>query len=300
MVISLRYYGKTLFFLGTITSVFSFVSLSTRGALVYVVLLCLFLTWYILRDRKSKYIVLSLFATLAVSYFVFGGLISGAVYIDDSGHISLDVGVSSDKKGSRSTLEEIEWRFGASTRMGTAFINLYNRGEAAGFNPIKHSLMGFLPRSLNPDKPIPSTLDGHDIYSQGMYIISREIYGYGTYNMVEFPTGGHFYWEFGFSGVLFLSTISGMYIGLCAYFFSKLGIVVIPLMIAVFKPWGYVDPKIWVSDIALQIYQIILPLILLIFIIHFIQCVRYIFPKKPNPGYVRAGQPRETGTLTVY
>ena len=38
-------------------------------------------------------------------------------------------------------------------------------------------------------------------------------------------------------------------------------------MVAVFKPWGYMDPKIWVSDIVIQIYQIILPLILLVVIV---------------------------------
>jgi hypothetical protein len=154
--------------------------------------------------------------------------------------------------------------------MGTAFINLYERGEAAGINPIKHSLMGFLPRSLSPDKPIPSTLYGDDIYSQGMYIISREINGYDTFNMVEFPTGAHFYWEFGIIGVLVLSAISGLYVAICAHFFSKLGVVALPLMLAVFKPWGYAEPKIWVSDIAMQIYQIILPIILLVLIIRFV------------------------------
>ena len=40
-------------------------------------------------------------------------------------------------------------------------------------------------------------------------------------------------------------------------------------MIAVFKPWGYVDPKIWVSDIVMQFYQIIFPLVLLVFILRF-------------------------------
>jgi hypothetical protein len=130
--------------------------------------------------------------------------------------------------------------------------------------------MGFLPRSINPDKPIPSTLDADDIYSMGMYIIFREVYGYNNnYSMVEFPTGAHFYWEFGVLGVLVLSAISGLYVSLCAYFFSKFGMVALPLMVAVFKPWGYVDPKIWVSDIALQLYQIILPFILLVIITRF-------------------------------
>ena len=176
---------------------------------------------------------------------------SSQLYLNESGNISVISGVSSKgKTRKRSTFEEIGWRFGASTRMGTAFINLYERGASAGINPIKHSLMGFLPRTINPNKPNPSTLVADDIYTQGMYIIYREIHGYDTYSMVEFPTGG-------------------LFIGLCALYFSSLGPVAIPLMIAVFKPWGYVDPKIWVSDIVMQFYQIILPLVLLVFILRF-------------------------------
>ena len=158
-------------------------------------------------------------------------------------------------------------------RIGTAFLGLHDRGEAAGINPIKHSLMGFLPRSIAPDKPIPSTLDPDDIYSMGMYVISREIYGYDTFSMVEFPTGAHFYWEFGVLGVILLSAVSGLYVAVCAQAFSKLGMIALPLLVAIFKPWGYVDPKIWVSDIALQLYQVILPLILLLLITG---AVRYV------------------------
>jgi len=279
MVLSLRYYGKSLFILGVFSSVFSILSLSTRGALVYLTLFCLFLTWFILRDRVSKLIAVSLVVVFSAVYFVFGGLIFGSFAMDESGQLSVDVGIASHKKGERSVLGDIEWRFGAPTRLGTAFIDLYGRGEAAGFNPIKHSLMGFLPRFIDPDKPYPSTVQGDDIYSQGMYVIYRERYGYDTFSMVEFPTGGHFYWEFGLAGVFFLSAISGIYIALCANWFSRFGIVALPLMIAIFKPWGYMDPKIWVSDIAMQIYQIILPLIALFFAVQLMRYVLMMFKK---------------------
>jgi len=65
-------------------------------------------------------------------------------------------------------------------------------------------------------------------------------------------------------GVFVLSIISGMYMALCVKLFSKLGLAAIPLMYAVFKPTGYVEPKMWVSDIIMQIYQIIIPLTFLI------------------------------------
>ena len=164
MVISLRYYGKTLFLLGVISSLFALISMPTRGAIVYLIFLCFFLVWVVLQDKRSKAIIVSVGCALALIYFVFGGLLSASIVMDDSGNITVDSGVGAEKKGTRTALEEIVWRFGAATRMGTAFLNLYDRGEVAGINPIKHSLMGFLPRSINPDKPIPSTLDANDIY----------------------------------------------------------------------------------------------------------------------------------------
>ena len=271
LIISLRFYGKTLFLLGIVTSLFGILALSTRGAIVYFVLFCIFLAWFVLRDWRAKAIIFTAILTAVVAFASLGGGIAGSFVFDEQGNVSVDMGVATNKSQGRSFMDEIEWRFGAPTRVGTAFVNLYERGESAGFNPIAHSLMGILPRSLNPDKPYPSTLVGNDIYSQGMYIIYREIYGYNTYSMVEFPTGAHFYWEFGVVGVLILSAVSGLYVALCAHFFSKLGLVSLPLVLAIFKPWGYMDPKIWVSDIAMQVYQIILPIIFLIFIYRFVK-----------------------------
>jgi hypothetical protein len=69
--------------------------------------------------------------------------------------------------------------------------------------------------------------------------------------------------------VIILSLISGIYVAVTTSFFAKLGIAAVPLTISIFKPWGFVEPKIWVSDIALQSYQIILPLFLLLGILKF-------------------------------
>ena len=121
--------------------------------------------------------------------------------------------------------------------------------------------MGFFPRSINPDKPQPSTTIPDDEFSQGMYQIVKEITQDLANNMTEFPTGGHFYWEFGIFGVIVLSAISALYITLCLRLFSHFGLFAIPLMVAAFKPWGYMDPKIWVSDLIIQIYQITLLII---------------------------------------
>ncbi len=213
-------------------------------------------------------IIILSFSTLVLLYFSFGGILTTTLFDKETTKIKFSTEI--DKSIGLSSFDEFEWRFGAASRMGTAFIRLYNRGDSAGFSPIKNSLMGFLPRSINPEKPHPSTLYADDVYSQGMYLIYREIHGYNTYSMVEFPTGGHHYWEFGIIGVILLSAISGVYIAVCTRWFSSFGIVSIPLLVVVFKPWGFNDPKIWVSEIPLQIYQIIIPLFVLNFLIKYI------------------------------
>lgn len=271
IVLGLKYYGKVLFLLGVVSSIFSLLHLGTRAAVVSPAMFAFFLSWFVLRQKTAKFVFGGVLVLLTVVYSTFGGLITGWFVIDDEGSVAVKTAIAVEKKGPRSSLEEVEWRFGAATRYGTAFIRMYDRGEAAGLKPIAHSVMGFLPRSLMPDKPHPSTLDGDDLYSQGSFIIYKEVNGYDTYSMVDFPTGAHFYWEFGLAGVLVLSAISGIYVALCAHFFSKLGLVALPLIVAVFKPWGYMEPKIWVSDIALQIYQVILPLI---FVVSTIRVVR--------------------------
>lgn len=280
IVMSTGYLGTPLLLLGVVSSLLSVLSLSTRGALVYLVLFGVFLVWFVKKKRLAKFIIVGTTVVLVSIYFVLGGLLAGSIVIDDTGRISLTAGVGQDKKGARTSWQDIEWRFGAATRMGTKFLELYDRGEGAGIQPIRNSFLGFLPRSINPQKPHPSTLNGDDIYSQGMYVISREINGYNTYSMVEFPTGAHFYWEFGIPGVMILSLISGLYIAVCAQTFSKLGVVAIPLMVATFKPWGFMDPKIWVSDIVLQIYQVILPLLVLVVMVRYARAgVRVLTPR---------------------
>jgi hypothetical protein len=248
--------------IGLIGIIGSLANLSTRGAFVYGLLFLGFLAYH-LASRKKTFVVRFSFGffLLLILYFIAGGLPSLSINPDSSQIVEFSI--NSEKKGNRTAIEEIEWRFGAATRMSTTFIRMYDRGQGAGLNPIRNSLAGFLPRSINPNKPHPSTLDGSDIFSQGMYMIYREIYGYDSFSMVEFSTGGHAYWELGWLGVVVLPFISGLYIGLCACYFQYFGLASSALLMSVFKPFGHVDPKIWVSDIAIQIYQIIIPLCLL-------------------------------------
>lgn len=265
---SLRYFGKLYFMIGIICTSLSIITTSTRGILVYIILFLLFLYFHIMKNKKIFYFSLTILVTISMLYFFSGGLIKAEINRADDSEGSLVINVDSEKKGGRSALEEVEWRFGAASRIGTAFIKLYDDGYAAGINPILHSFQGALPRSVFPDKPHPSTLIGDDIYSQGMYIIHKEVYGSNSVSMVEFPTGGHFYWEFGYMGVIFLSIISGFYIGISTFICKKLGLLSIPIIITCFKPWGYTDPKIWISDAIIQVYQIWIPLFTLIFIMY--------------------------------
>jgi len=270
IVIGFRYWGKSWAILGLIGLLFSVFTISTRGMIIYSAIFLFYVIKNFAPKRKYFIVTAVIFVMLASSHLFLGGLLSNQINVNDDVAITVDIGIA-NKKGDRSALKEIEWRFGALTRYSTGFITMYERGEGAGINPIKNSLLGFLPRSLNPDKPIPSTRDGDDLYSQGMYLINREIDGYTSMSMAEFSTGGHSYWEMGWFGVLLLNFISGLYIAICAYYFQRLGAIAIPLMVTLFKPWGFVDPKIWVSDIVMQIYQIILPMVVLIFILNIVR-----------------------------
>lgn len=247
---------------GLILSAQILIGLSTRGVFVYMIIWIIFLVFFARKSRIVRLVTVASFLLSVIFYIAMGGLPQFSIS-DVAGERAIVTDVSTEKAGDRTALEEISWRFGASTRFSTAFIVMYNRGDGAGINPIKNSLLGFMPRKFWPDKPYPSTLNGDDVYSQGMYLIDREILGYERGSMCEFCTGAHFYWEFGFMGVIVLSAISGIYITLCAHYFVKMGSMALPLMVVIFKPWGYVEPKIWVSEIAFQLYTIIIPLLVL-------------------------------------
>lgn len=274
VVIGFRYWNKTSAIVGLVGSGYSILTSSTRGFIIYSIVFLLYLIVQFASSKKYYLVMAFLSVSMLGSYLLYGGFLGGYINIGQDGVATTNIGILS-KRGDRSFVKEIEWRFGALTRYSTGFIKMYERGESAGVNPIKNSLLGFLPRSLNPEKPIPSTRDGDDLYSQGMYLINQEIdgeiNGYTSKSMTEFSTGGHSYWEMGWFGVFVLNFISGLYIAICAFYFQRFGAIAIPLMVTLFKPWGYVDPKIWVSDIVMQVYQIILPIVFLSFFFYILR-----------------------------
>lgn len=263
-------------FLGIVVFVISLFSLGTRGAMIYSFFYIIFLTLYLFYSRKILIRVSIISIVVLLFFSIFPDLLGGRISINENG-INLVAQDFNEKQQGRSFIDELEWRLGAPTRISTAFLQLREESPA-GFNPIKNSLVGILPRSINENKPQPSSLVGNDPFSLGMYLICHKIYGTESL-MVEFPTGAHFYWELGVVGIVLLSMISGVYIALCLKFWSRIGLVAIPLLIATFKPFGYVDPKIWVSDIVMQLYQIIIPIIFLISFFKFIKFIERTFRK---------------------
>jgi hypothetical protein len=252
--------------IGTVGLFISMGTVSTRGSLVYSIIFLIIVIYYSY-GLKHTFKVSFLLPILFGLYLITGGLPSTEIQFNDSGQVSISSMINSSKKGNKTPYQEIDFRFGALSRLSTKFIDLYERGDGAGLNPIINSLKGFFPRSIAPNKPHPSTMDGADLYSQGMYKIYRETFGYDTYTMVEFGTGAHAYWELGWLGVIVFSAISGIYIATCSFYFQRYGILSLALIITIIKPWGYMTPKIWVSDIIIQIYQVIFPLIILSIII---------------------------------
>ncbi|MCI5217804.1 MAG: hypothetical protein D3914_01085 [Candidatus Electrothrix sp. LOE2] len=245
----------------------------TRGIYVGTTLWFTFLLW----QNKSKiqlYIYVLLAIGLIVSFLQYGGfykinILTEENQITTSG-VLLDA--SNEKLGGKTAIEEIESRFGASTRYATGFIRMRERGAEASIYPIWSSLQGIIPRYFWPDKPEPSSVNG-DIHSMGMYLMMNEITGQ-WWNMCEFPEGLHAYWEFGFLGIVILSIIPAAYVVFVANYFSRFGFLSIPFLLITFKPWGYTSPKLWVSEIIFQIYSIIIPALVLIYTLKFF--IKYI------------------------
>ena len=254
----------------------SFLMMNSRGFIIYSILTLLsFFLYYNNWKLKPKHVSYLLITSFLYIVFI-GSFPQLSLNVDKSdtssrGSVSFIGYDNASKTSGRTLFEEVDFRFGMMPRMSSKFVHLYFNGESAGINPILNSAVGILPRSIWPNKPHPSTSDGNDIYSQGMYkIYSESVYGPST-NMVEFSSGGHMFWELGIIGVLFFPIISAIFICFVMNFFSaKTNYIGIAMLISSFKPWGFMEPKIWLSDIPIQIYQVWLPLLTLYIAARFI------------------------------
>ena len=168
---------------------------------------------------------------------------------------------------SKPFLEEFEFRFGAPTLFSVGFLRLVERNEYAYAEPILNSFYSFLPRQLfTSDKPWPSSSDGSE-KSMGMYKCVSEIVGtQKKIFMTDFSVASHFYWEFGWLGVFFLSFIPAIYNIIIFSISRSKSYIGAVLFLVSFKPF-YFYTKLWISEIITMIPTIILPTLLLMFVL---------------------------------
>ena len=229
------------------------------GKLFWPVFWVLFCAYSLNRSNLKKMLLISVILLGAL------GLFQGGMTFIRSNK-SLDIieiiqSINNSKNdGERSLLDEIDFRFGALTHYSTGFYRMVDRGYMAGWNPILNSLYSPIPRSLMEDKPVPCSVDG-DLYSMGMYKTQAEITHIDT-NMVEFSTAAHAYWELHILGLILFSIIPAIYVFLSIKLFRQF---------ALLAPCFLMVVKIWVSEIFLQLSQVIIPTL---FILLFYSSIR--------------------------
>jgi hypothetical protein len=186
-------------------------------------------------------------------------------------------------------LSSAEFRLGAASRYSVGFVRMWDEGHEAGWNPILNTLSAPIPRLFLPDKPVPTSRDG-DRYSTGMYLIVSEIEHGHSLSMSEFLTGAHAYWEFGWVGVIVLSAIAGVYVRFSAWFASKFGHAAPCILFLFFKPWGYNNPKLWVSDAMLEVAQLVPPVLFFWFLARVVTSLGRALPGAAGPTAPETGR----------
>ena len=169
--------------------------------------------------------------------------------------------------------DEVDFRFGAMTTYGVGYLRLVEQGKSAGLNPILNSLYAPIPRSFFENKPVACSYDGTK-EGQGMYMATYAASANVNYGMTEPATGAHAYWELGIIGIIILSIIPALYVMACMSSFRGFGILAIPLFMVIFK-LEYLEPKLWVSCIILQLVQVNIPAF-------FLKKINNILEKKPH------------------
>ena len=243
---------------------------STRYSLLYTLfVLCFLYFQYIPKSNTS--LMNSIKKTLSVAtlflsiYFLIGSLpkVTLNTLTGEISFITQDVKRSAD----RNPIQEYIWRSTASYRYSTAFIAMQNENKQAGLAPSNNSLLGIIPRSLNPNKPHPGVVDPDNKLDSGMYRIYTYFHPSSFTTMVEPVSAAHAYWELGFLWVLSSVLISSLVVAFFTTYLSSCGVIGIPLLFAIFKPFGYTTPFLPVPDTITLVYQIIFPLLLISFVI---------------------------------
>jgi hypothetical protein len=223
-----------------------------RGLIIHPIFFAIALLIIFNRVYVIKYLFIILLA-----YIIFSSSFMQIRHLNTDEKLEILTSSQEMKGGKYNLIDNIEWRYGESSRLSVAFLRRGLSGDFAGIAPLASSLYAPIPRFLFPEKPIPGSI-GEGKYSMGMYLINDDMRGqWGT--MSEFYSSAHAYWEFGLAGVIVITILSGIWIGLLSSLFSKVGILGVPLIMIFFKPWGYNEPKIWLYDIPLQISHYIIP-----------------------------------------
>ena len=267
LVLGTKYWKKSIVFV-SFFSVILYLILSffsgVRGKVFWPILWMIFCVCYFRKDQIKRYLYFG--AVILVILAIFQGGMTAFRSGEASDVKEIIDGISSAKDKSERTLyKEIDYRFGSLTRYSVGFLRMAERGYYAGLNPILNSLYSPIPRVIMPDKPVPCSVDG-ELHGMGMYLCVSEITKGESLSMVEFSTASHAYWELGIIGLLLFSFIPSLYVYLSILFFRRMDLLGPCFLFAIFKPWGYNDPKIWVSEIIMQIPQLYLGSYCFIFI----------------------------------
>lgn len=165
-------------------------------------------------------------------------------------------------EGGGTLLLDAESRLGEATRLSVAFVRLRDSGRGVGWRVIESALLAPIPRVVLPEKPEPGSSDGTKA-GMGMYVIQDQIRG-EFWNMSDFVTGAHAYWELGVLGVLIFGFLAGAFIAFCIKRSARLGMFGIVMAVMAMKPWA-MESKLWTSEIVLQVFHLLLPLLALWF-----------------------------------
>ena len=277
-IISLKrkHTGNLLFALGIAVSLVSIIygiGSGVRGKMVWMGMWLFFLYFFVNRKKYILYLAIIGFATIAIFQSVMLQVRAGQEFrkMSPIEQITTFVSVKELKSEGNNLLSSMELRFGEASRLSVAFVRLRDRGEAAGLRPIVSALYAPIPRRFFPEKPEPGSIDGTR-RGMGMHIIQDVMRG-EWWNMSDFFTGLHAYWELGMFGVVVFSFFSALFISFCANYFARFSLAGLPLMmVMLFPQWN--EPKLWISQIILQIFHILLPLILIWYITKFISRLR--------------------------
>lgn len=256
--------GKLTFIFGCIVTFLILVwglSSGVRSQLISPAMLLIFLYLFVNRTKYLLFTFLTCFILIVLLHNVMLTVrgTSGFIELPIEEKIqSLLIGLKSGENTEKSNfLDSLESRYGEASRLSVGFLRLYNEEKSAGFEPIKSALYAPFPRKYFPDKPQPGSADGTQ-ETIGMFIIQGVMTGAPS-NTSNFLTGLHAYWELGLMGVILFSSLSGIIIAFFCQYFGRFRSVGLPFMMILMKPW-WMEPKLWISEIVLVFFHLMLPL----------------------------------------